>query len=163
MQDIIKNLPTKAHSERQSHKALFKKLKKKPPKNLDYIMQDLHDETFDEINCLNCANCCKTTSPIFTDKDINRISKFLKMKAFDFQEQYLKKDEDGDMVLKSSPCPFLFEDNTCMVYEVRPKACAEYPHTNHKKFHQITNLTLKNVSICPATFKIVEKLKAIIE
>lgn len=159
MIEEIEQLPSKAAAERQSHKALFKKLKRKPPKDLDRIMQDLHEKTFDRINCLDCANCCKTTSPLFTDRDIKRISKFLKMKPRQFIDQYLIEDEDGDMVLQSSPCPFLFEDNKCMIYEVRPKACAEYPHTNRKKFHQITDLTLKNMSICPAAFEIVEKMK----
>jgi Fe-S-cluster containining protein len=159
MHNLIKQLPAKAATERQSHKALFKKLKKKPPKDLDYTMQELHDETFAEINCLDCANCCKTTSPLFTDRDISRISKFLKLKPRQFIDEYLKTDEDGDTVLKSSPCPFLFDDNTCMIYEVRPKACAEYPHTNRKKFHQISKITLENMSICPAAFEIVEKLK----
>ncbi|NBC57408.1 MAG: YkgJ family cysteine cluster protein [Bacteroidetes bacterium] len=162
MKEQIKQLPSKAASERQSHKALFKKLKRKPPKNLDRIMNDLHEKTFERMNCLDCANCCKTTSPIFTDRDIKRISNFLKLKPRQFEDQYLRKDEDGDMVLQSSPCPFLFKDNTCMIYEVRPKACAEYPHTNRKKFYQITNLTLKNMSICPAAFEIVERLKTII-
>ena len=156
MQKLIKQLPSKASAERQSHKALFKKLKRKPPKDLDQVMQGLHEETFDEINCLDCANCCKTTSPIFTKRDINRISKFLKLKNRQFSDEYLRCDEDGDMVLKSSPCPFLFEDNKCMIYEVRPKACAEYPHTNRKKFHQISDLTLKNVSICPAALRLLK-------
>ena len=161
MKEFIHSLPSKAAAEKQSHKTLFKKIKRKPPKDLDQVVQRLHDETFQKINCLDCANCCKTTSPIFTNRDINRISKFLKLKARQFSDEYLRCDEDGDMVLKSSPCPFLFEDNKCMIYEVRPKACAEYPHTNRKKFHQITDLTLKNVSICPAAFNIVEKLKHI--
>ena len=86
MDGIIKQLPSKASAERKSHKALFKKLKRKPPKDLDYIMQELHDETFAEINCLECANCCKTTSPLFTDRDIQRISKFLKFIFSRFQK-----------------------------------------------------------------------------
>ena len=160
MEDIINQLPAKAATQRQSHKMMFKRLKRKPPKDLDRTMQNLHDETFAEINCLDCANCCKTTSPLFTDRDITRIAKFLKLKPRLFIDNYLKEDEDGDLVLKSSPCPFLFEDNKCMIYEVRPKACAEYPHTNRKKFHQISKITLENMSICPAAFEIVEKLKA---
>jgi len=159
MQNKIDQLPAKVSAEKHANKTFFKKLKQKPPKNLDYIMQELHDETFDNINCLECANCCKTTSPLFTDRDIKRISKFLNLKPTKFLETYLKIDEDGDRVLKSSPCPFLFEDNTCMIYKVRPKACAEYPHTNRKKFHQISDITLKNLSICPAAFEIVENLK----
>jgi uncharacterized protein YcbK (DUF882 family) len=42
-------------------KKYFDKLKKKTPKNLDYVMQDLHDAEFKKTDCLKCANCCKTT------------------------------------------------------------------------------------------------------
>ena len=73
--------------------------------------------------------------------------------------QYLKRDEDDFMVLQSSPCAFLDQDNSCFIYEVRPKACSEYPHTNRKKFSQLTELTIKNTEICPAVYNIVETLK----
>ena len=153
------NIAQKAASKKKENQAFFKKLKKKPPKNLDHKMQHLHNEAFAETDCLDCANCCKTTSPIFTEKDINRIAKRLKLSSRKFINAYLIVDKEGDYVLPRSPCPFLFEDNKCMIYDVRPKACAEYPHTDRKKFHQITNLTQKNLSICPAAFKIIEKLK----
>ena len=81
------------------------------------------------------------------------------MKEQQFIAQFLQRDEDDFMVLKEAPCTFLNEDNTCSIYDVRPKACAEYPHTNRKKFIQLTNLTLKNTEICPAAFNIVEELK----
>ena len=63
------------------------------------------------------------------------------------------------MFLNTLPCVFLGDDNYCSIYEVRPKACREFPHTNRKKFYQISNLTLKNVAICPAAYNIVEALK----
>ena len=157
----LEKLPKQAEQVKKENKKYFANLKRRTPKNLDYVMQELHDETFEEIDCLACGNCCKTTSPIFTEKDIERISKHLKMKVADFIQSYLQRDEDDFMVLKSSPCTFLDEsDNTCFIYDVRPKACAEYPHTNRKKFIQITDLTLANTSICPATFAIIEKLKS---
>ena len=124
------------------------------------MMKEIHDEEFRHTDCLTCANCCKTTSPIFTEKDISRISKHLKMKEGRFIEQYLQRDDDDFMVLKSAPCTFLDHDNTCFIYDVRPKACSEYPHTNRKKFIQLTDLTLKNTEICPAVFNMVETLKA---
>lgn len=121
-------------------------------------MQVLHDETFEEVDCLNCANCCKTTGPLFTNKDIERIAKHFKMKPTQFIETYLRVDEDNDYVLQQLPCPFLADDNYCLIYDVRPKACAEFPHTDRKKFYQINNLTLKNTEICPAAYKIVGKM-----
>ena len=140
-------------------KKYFVKLKNKPPKNLDYIMQDLHDAEFKKTNCLDCANCCKTTGPLFTSADIERISKHLKQKPQQFIDKYLKIDEDKDYVLQQVPCNFLDQDNSCFIYDVRPKACREFPHTDRKKFNQITDLTLINVAICPAAFNIVEKMK----
>ena len=141
------------------NKKYFDKLKKKVPKNLDYGMQELHDAEFKKTDCLTCANCCKTTGPLFTSADIERIAKHLRQKPQQFIEQYLRIDEDNDYVLQSVPCTFLDHDNTCFIYDVRPKACREFPHTDRKKFQQISNLTLKNIPICPAVYNIVEEMK----
>lgn len=156
---ILKQLPQQAKDKHNENKKYFAKLKKKPPKNLDYVMQELHDEEFAVTDCLTCANCCKTTGPLFTNADVERIAKHLKLKPQQFIDQYLRVDEDNDYVLQSVPCTFLDHENYCMIYEVRPKACREYPHTDRKKFQQITNLTLKNTAICPAAYNIVEKMK----
>jgi Fe-S-cluster containining protein len=160
MQDQLKSLSKKVKETQKAHRNFFIKLRKKTPKNLDAIMEKLHDDEFKKSDCLQCANCCKTTSPIFTNKDIERISKSFRIKTRQFIDNYLNVDEDQDYVLKSSPCTFLADDNTCTIYDVRPKACKEYPHTNRKRFEKISELTLKNVSICPATFNIVEALRA---
>jgi hypothetical protein len=100
-------------------------------------MEKLHDDEFKKADCLQCANCCKTTSPIFTNKDIARISKAFRIKTRQFIDTYLNVDADQDYVLKSSPCTFLADDNTCNIYDIRPKACREYPHTNRKNFEKI--------------------------
>ncbi len=160
MDKDLENLKELAEEKLQENKKYFQKLKKRTPKRLDVIVQEIHEEEFERTDCLNCGNCCKTTSPMFTYKDIERIAKHLKMKVADFVAQYLRIDEDDFHVLQTSPCPFLdLNDNSCFIYDVRPKACAEYPHTNRKKFIQLANLTIKNTEICPATYRIVEKLK----
>jgi len=159
MEEILKHLPKKAKEKYTENKKFFTKLKKKPPKNLDYLMQDLHEAEFQKTDCLTCGNCCKTASPLFTNADIERISKHFRMKYQQFVGQFLERDEDGFMVLKSTPCTFLGADNACSIYDVRPKACREFPHTDRKKFQQISHLTLKNVAICPAAFNIVEAMK----
>jgi len=133
--------------EEKERRKLLLKVK---DRELDTLMHDAHEKAFSCIDCLQCANCCKTTGPLFTDKDITRISKHLRMKEPAFIDQYLQKDEDGDMVLQTVPCPFLHEDNMCGIYEQRPKACREYPHTDRVKQKQILDLTLKNEKICPA-------------
>lgn len=136
------------------NKKLKDKLKNTKPKNLDNIFHDLHEETFKQIDCLDCANCCKTTSPIFIQTDIDRLAKVFRMKSSRFIDEYLHRDEEGDYVLKTTPCPFLGSDNKCLVYEDRPKACREYPHTDRKNIFSILDLSLKNTLVCPAVSKI---------
>jgi Fe-S-cluster containining protein len=151
----------KSKNKSAKNRKFLQSLRKKDARVVDDAFHDLHNEVFEETDCLQCANCCKTTSPIFYQTDIERVAKALRLKPGDFIETYLRIDEDKDYVLKSSPCPFLDADNYCKVYESRPKACREYPHTDRKKMIQITELTFKNTLVCPAVLEIVERLKKI--
>lgn len=140
-------------------KVFLSKLKSKKIKNLDKLFHDLHDEVFDEINCLDCAGCCSTISPIVTDNDIARMAKYLRMKPSQVVDQHLYIDSDNDYVYRQTPCPFLMNDNCCCIYEARPRACREYPHTDRVNMHQILNLTYKNALVCPAVALVVERLQ----
>jgi Fe-S-cluster containining protein len=148
-----------ARQKKSENQKFLQRLKARKPGNLDEITHQLHDEAFQHIDCLDCANCCKSLGPRIVQKDINRISKFLNLKPAEFIEKYLRLDEDGDYVFKSMPCPFLATDHYCMIYKVRPKACATYPHTDQRKIHQILDLVWKNTLTCPAVAEIVEKMK----
>jgi Fe-S-cluster containining protein len=148
-----------AKEKKKDNQKLVTLLKTKKPRDLDSATHQLHDAEFEKIDCLNCANCCKSISPIVTDKDIQRISKHLKKRPGNFADEYLFLDSDGDYVFKTQPCPFLGSDNYCSIYSVRPKACAEYPHTDRLKFIQIVDLSLKNTLVCPAVYEVFEGLK----
>jgi len=140
-------------------KDFLRKIKRNTPRNLDDLIKGKHEEVFEGTDCLSCANCCKTISPVIADSDVRRISSFLKMRPANFTETYLNLDEEDDYVLREAPCPFLLESNECFIYEVRPKACRDYPHTDRRRFHQILDLTLKNTYVCPAVLEIILKLK----
>jgi len=145
-------------ANKENVKKQFTIWKKKKPKNLDAIIHAEHTRAFSKIDCLKCANCCKTTSPIFRDIDIKRISKSLRSKESVFINNYLRLDEDGDYVLKQSPCAFLASDNICGIYEIRPLACRDYPHTDRKNMLQILEITEKNTLICPAVATIFNEI-----
>lgn len=155
----LSQLPEKAKKVEKETKIFFKNLKKSKLRELDDVIHSIHEEVFAEMDCLECGNCCRTLGPRITDKDIDRIAKALRKKPVDVIGEYLKIDEDNDYVYKSMPCPFLGADNYCSVYEARPKACREYPHTDRKKFFQIHALTIRNAQTCPAVFNILEQLK----
>ncbi|MBB6328149.1 hypothetical protein FHS59_003792 [Algoriphagus iocasae] len=158
MEIDLKSFQSESKSEFPANKKLKERLRKVKPKELDQKFESTHEAVFQETDCLQCANCCKTASPIFIQTDIDRLAKVFRMKSSQFIDEYLHRDEEGDFVLNSSPCPFLNEDNKCLVYESRPKACREYPHTNRKNMHGILNLSLRNTLVCPAVFKIFSEI-----
>ena len=154
----LEKLQMKAVADYKSTRKTIQQLKKLKPQKLDKLMIDLHEREFKKINCLECANCCKSISPAIFYSDIRRMAPALKMKVSDFIDEFLLEDKDGSYVMKKSPCPFLDEHHYCILYDSRPKACRDYPHTNRKRFYQILDLTARNSKICPAVFNIIQEL-----
>ena len=157
---IYQNTLERAQSQKTKVKAFLRKMEKENPTQLDEKFHSAHELVFEEVDCLACGNCCKTTSPIFLMSDIKRLATVLNMSVKDFMVQYLTMDEDDDFVLTHAPCPFLNDNNKCNVYADRPKACREYPHTNRKNMHQILDLTYHNALMCPAVSMIIERLQS---
>lgn len=155
----INSFKITSENRKKENEGFFKKLKLKTPKNLDNLFHAAHEKVFEKTNCLHCANCCKTTSPIFYQRDIENAAKATSLKPGEFIQKYLFMDEDGDFVLQSAPCPFLDNENYCKIYTNRPTACREYPHTNRKKMHQILDITYRNTLVCPAVLEIVELVR----
>ncbi|CAN5435599.1 YkgJ family cysteine cluster protein [soil metagenome] len=150
-----------AASSKKANEKFIEKLKREKPSDLDDTMHAIHEEVFEETDCTTCANCCKTISPIFKQKDIERVAKAMRMAPGPFIEKYLFMDEDGDFVLNTAPCPFLDSQNYCIVYNDRPQACRGYPHTDRKRVHQVLDITMLNTMVCPAVLEIVNRLKEI--
>lgn len=154
----LKELTDHGKAEKEFYTKWIKKAKKANNRTLDEQFHVLHTDAFRKIDCLSCANCCKTTSPIFRDVDVKRLSKRLRLTESKFIDTYLRIDEDQDYVLKTAPCPFLGADNYCSVYEDRPLACREYPHTDRKNMYQILPLTRTNMEVCPAVSYIMKEI-----
>lgn len=158
MKEAYKAILRQSQLKKKEIKRFFERLKKLKPNNLDRITNQLHDEAFTDIDCLQCANCCCSTGPLLKDKDIERLSHHLKLKPGVFTERHLRIDEDQDYVFKQLPCPFLGEDHYCRVYESRPNACRNYPHTQQRDIYQKLTITYHNTFICPAVSKVVDGL-----
>ena len=148
-----------AEKNQKENKEFVRKLRRQKPKDLDTVTHALHDLAFKKIDCLKCGNCCATTGPLLKVKDIDSLAASKKMKPADFTTTFLKIDEDGDFVFKSLPCPFLRTDNYCSVYEARPGACKEYPHTQQRNILTKLPITFLNSMICPAVAVVLEGLK----
>jgi len=129
------------------------------PPGMTKIVAAADTEVWEEVKCMECANCCKTMTPIYTPADVKRIAGHLEMSLVEFRENYLVKEEDsGNWINKTMPCTFLKHDK-CSIYEVRPADCAGFPHHSKKPFDAYNETFKNNLVHCPATLLLVDKLK----
>ena len=154
---LLKNWERKS-AERQK---LYKQYLQRANKNAVLkALPGLHEEAFSKIDCLQCGNCCRTTGPLLLSKDVDRLAGHFRIRPAEFTERHLRIDEDGDYVFRSMPCPFLGGDNYCSVYENRPNACREFPHTQQRDIREKLGITYHNTMVCPAVAEVLERLKA---
>lgn len=135
-------------------------LKAQDEDEVDRLVNMLHQELFSQMDCNSCSNCCKLSGIPLNKKDIDRISKRLDISAADFQDQYVRKKDNGELRLKSIPCPFL-TGNGCSIYDCRPKMCREYPYTRKPEFNSRLIYLVNQCAVCPVVFEIFERLKEI--
>ncbi len=133
------------------------------PNNIDNVAKEITNSVTAKIDCLSCANCCKTSPPLIVKSDVSRIAKHLAISKKQFMRKYVLEDVNGEMNFMNVPCSFLKEDNHCSIYEVRPEACKQYPHTDNKGFSRLKKLHARNVSRCPIAYEVVKQIKNSIE
>lgn len=157
MDNLINNWKKNAKANYQSNLKSLKSLRGN--KSVDKMVTQLDEEVFSKADCLQCANCCRTTPAIVTRPDAKRIAKHMGIPPKTFIRKYLIQDIDGELMMNGVPCTFLNSDNTCDIYEVRPMACREYPHTHQTGYNRRPLLNAKNTIVCPAAFEILNRLK----
>ncbi|RZM10387.1 MAG: YkgJ family cysteine cluster protein [Pedobacter sp.] len=155
--DILINWEKKSGERQKIYKQFLQRVDKN--KTLK-VLPEFHEEAFEKVNCLECARCCKSFSPRFKPPDVKRIAKYLGIKEGQLIDTYLRIDDEGDFVVKSTPCPFLNEDNSCNIYEERPTDCRRFPYSDEDVFFKRPVLTQKNSTFCPITYYVLEKLIA---
>ena len=156
----LRSFRKKVSYHKKAFRRFLTRIEKTPPRGLDTLTATLEKEVWKEIDCLSCANCCKTMSPTFTVIDIKRISKHFSLTPAAFTKKWLKKDRSGDMINKNEPCQFLNPaDNKCSIYDIRPLDCSGFPHLPKKKMVEFMHVHKQNIEYCPATYKLVEKMQ----
>jgi Fe-S-cluster containining protein len=160
----LKLFRKKVASNKSILKRFLTRLENKPPRGLDLIASETNIEMWKEVDCLSCANCCKTMSPTYTGSDMKRIATHLNMSIDEFKIKYLYKDKQGDWLNKQQPCQFLnLEDNKCSIYPIRPRDCAGFPHHTKRRMVDYMHVYKQNIEYCPATYRMVEKMRETIQ
>lgn len=160
----LRSFKQRVRHQKKRFRSFLTRLENNPPPNLDKLAEKADREVWEETDCLSCANCCKTMSPTFNTKDIRRISAHFDMSPKQFKEKWLFFDKkDKDWMNRKQPCQFLdLTTNMCGIYAIRPDDCAGFPHLTKKKMTDYMHVHKQNIAYCPATFKMVEKMKILV-
>jgi uncharacterized protein len=122
------------------------------------IAQDVEDAT----DCTACANCCRVATTQVSDRDADKLARYLRLKLADFLREYTTETPDEGRILRRTENGCIFLDgNLCSVYEERPSACELFPHLvkgNGSLLSRMWHMPDRAV-YCPIVFNTLEKLK----
>jgi Fe-S-cluster containining protein len=93
-------------------------------------LRRMAEDIEEQIDCTQCANCCRVATVRLSDRDIERLAKHLSMPRKQFLEEYTTTNDDEGRILRrtdAAGCVFL-EGTTCTVYDARPDTCSRFPH-----------------------------------
>jgi len=134
----------------------------KSHRHSDRRLRRFGEEIEAEIDCTQCANCCRVTEVGINDRDVEKLSKFIGVSEREFGQQFTAVDKAGAKILKrnESGCVFL-EGNLCSVYEGRPQNCANFPHVVRGTGSIASRMWefLDRAGYCPIIYNWMEKVK----
>lgn len=94
-------------------------------RRLKLIAQEIEDQ----VDCRACANCCRVATTTITDRDVDKLARFLGMGRQQFLRDYTTESEEEGLILKRTEAGCIFlSGNDCSVYEARPRTCDDFPH-----------------------------------
>ncbi len=155
-----KSILDSAKSERKDIGNRFYKWRSlNPSVHNEVSLQEIHQEVFDDTDCISCHNCCSSSPPLITTSDIKRLSIHLGISKKVFRQKYILEDFNGELSFNKVPCHFLNPDGACQVYDIRPEACRRFPHTDEADYFKRPKLNAANTQVCPAAYKIYKRLE----
>jgi uncharacterized protein len=96
----------------------------------DRILRRIAEGIEEQIDCTQCANCCKVATVKITERDVERLARHLRIPAARFVAEYTVECEEEGRILRRSEesgCAFL-DGRECTVYDARPDTCQRFPH-----------------------------------
>src|ERR1700686_2859093 len=72
----------------------------KSHRHSDRRLRRFGEEIEAEIDCTTCANCCRVTEVEITERDIEKLAKFLGMTREEFIRDSTQQAESGELILK---------------------------------------------------------------
>ena len=96
----------------------------------DRILRRIAEGIEEQIDCTVCGNCCKVATAKVSERDVERLARYLRLSPAQLLADYTVEDAEEGTILRRSEetgCVFL-SGTTCTVYEARPETCQRFPH-----------------------------------
>ena len=132
----------------------------------DRILRRTAERIQDRIDCTQCGNCCLTSTTEVSERDIEKLARYLRTTPERFIADYtMIEEDDGEMtrVLRftaGTGCVFL-EGKLCSVYDARPGNCQRYPHLVRGNGSIASRMWqfIDRASVCPIVYNCLEAFK----
>ena len=131
----------------------------------DRILRRVAENVEEQIDCTACANCCRVATVQLSERDVERLARYLRLSPAKFLEQYAAESGEEGVILRRTEghgCVFL-DDNTCTAYEARPDICQRFPHLVRGNGSIASRMWqfIDRASYCPIVYNSLEEFKAV--
>lgn len=129
----------------------------------DRILRRIAEDIEEQIHCTQCANCCRVATAKVTERDVERLAKYLRVKPARVMADYVVKSEEEGLILqrdKKTGCVFL-NGNECTVYDARPESCQKFPHVVRGNGSIVSRMweLIDRACYCPIVYNSLEAFK----
>jgi Fe-S-cluster containining protein len=124
------------------------------------------EEVEERIDCRACASCCKVAETNLTQRDVERLARYLRLTPQQFVERYttMSVQEEDELILRRTEAGCIFLDgNDCRIYEGRPDTCRDFPHLVRGAGSLESRMwqMIDRATYCPIVYNSLEEFKEI--
>jgi Fe-S-cluster containining protein len=125
------------------------------------------EEIEENMDCRACANCCKVAETNLSERDVEKLARFLRISGKQFIERYttMSVQDENETILRRTDAGCIFLDgNDCTIYEARPDTCRDFPHlirgagSIQSRMWQM----IDRATYCPIVYNSLEEYKKIV-
>ena len=98
-----------------------------PERRFRHIAEEIENN----MDCRACANCCKVAETNISERDVEKLARFMGLTQKQFIAQYTTmsvQDEDETILRRTETGCIFLDGNDCTIYEARPDTCRDFPH-----------------------------------
>jgi hypothetical protein len=130
----------------------------------DRILRRIAEGVEEQIDCTVCANCCKVATVTVSERDIEHLARYLRIKPARFIADYTEESEEEGRILKRSKetgCVFL-DGKSCTVYDARPETCERFPNVVRGSGSIASRMWqfIDRACYCPIVYNSLEEFKS---